>query len=190
MALLQAVLDVQARVSSTFTFCTSFDHSLKTCDFEVTESRDTALAFLLETAFLEGPQAALLITLGLIFAAGRHTRLELPREPYVEKDQFGVLAFVLLLLNGADDEQELARLKKNGFVSSAQKDIGIKVLRSGNAALRGTWLNPGARFFVCHVVNHFITVVKVMQEGLQLMIYDTLRHGDVCMTAPEELNWV
>jgi hypothetical protein len=103
-ALHDSVLTVLARVSPTFTFCTGFDRSAKTCDFETTQSRDAALAFLIQHNYLNHEWAALHLTLGLIFAAKTS-----PSEPYIEADQYAALVLVMLLLNGADSEARRMR---------------------------------------------------------------------------------
>jgi hypothetical protein len=189
LALRDSVLDLLSRVSPHYVFCVNFDHSRQTCDFDVTDSRDMAHAFLLERDYLAAPRAALLLTLGVIFAAAGLAELRLPDEPYIEEDQYAALIFVMLMLNGTDGDDAIEALKEAGFVSNAQKEIGIKVLRSRIPGVRGTWLNPMARFFVCHSTNHFITVVMI--EGAPAMlVFDTLQQGKVYQATAEQLNWI
>jgi hypothetical protein len=189
-ARLNAALTILERISPTFTFCTEFNHSAQTCDFEITQDRDAALAFLLERDYLDHPQAVLLFTLGIIFASGELTKLQLPSEPFIEADQYAALALVMLLLNGKFNDQAMGKLKANNFVSEAQTAIGIKVLKSQIPGVRGNWLNPQAKLFVCHNINHFITIMVPKDNPDNLIVFDTLREGKVYEIAPQKMNWI
>jgi hypothetical protein len=185
--LLVAVLDIFARISPIFVFCTDVNASKSVCTFRQTQSRDEALCFLLDSDYLNNSHACLLLTVSFIFAYGGLTALRLPSVPFIEGPQWTTVSLTWLLLTGSVSDQSLAAVEAHGYSGSARTEIGFRVLEASNPRLIGTWLNPESTLFVCLTKTHFFTVR--VTSGDILVIYDNLNPKSPRATTKAEFKW-
>jgi hypothetical protein len=177
------VLDIFAKISPTFVFCTGLDTDTCECSFSATKSREDALAFLTESQYLNGPNACLLLAISFVFAHGGLTALELPDEPFIEGPQWTTTAFAWLMIVGAMVSQSAG----NPLVDAAASQIGLRVLQAPSPALVGTWLNPDSSVFVCKTHGHFFAVV-LTEDGM-VARYDSMNPDSPSTSTKEDFHW-
>lgn len=186
--LILSMLDIFARISPYYVFCTSIDPVGKVFEFLTTQDREEAKRYLTTMNYLEWDQACLFLTVSLTFASGNLAKLELPPEPYIEADKNTTVALVWLIINGTTSTESLKQIEASGYDGISNAMIGLKVLRVRQKNLIGTWLNPTASLFVCLSGCHFFTV-HVTESGLD--VYDNLAKN-VRHLAPEDykaIHW-
>ena len=182
-SLIESVLNIFTRISAFFVFCTDIDTSNNIFTFLVTDVREYAKKYMVQSKYLKAYSACLLLKASFVFASCNMENPEsLPREPYIEFDGTTTVALVWLMLNGSTSDHALAVTESAGGQGASQTDIGIKVLQAPDQRLVGTWLNPTADVFVCLKNGHFFAV-QPGPEGL--FVCDSLG-----VARPDNINWI
>lgn len=197
------ILDIFKRVSTysnskesekevKYVFCDGFDPGRRFIHFQYTESIDEAYAFLMQSNYTEAYNACLMITISIILASlginedGNCAFQNVPENPYIYGDKMTSMALVWLMLNGSTDSINLKMTEDSNYSGLTQKQIGIKVLSNPDKRVVGTWLNPDASIFVCHMHCHFFVVAVVDSD---LTVYDSMNSNSPYKGNKRRLNW-
>lgn len=168
-----AILNILTLISDKYKLCTSFDIQNKQAHFISFETKDDAIAWMLELKYNEFSNACLLSGVSFAYAARNKEWYSNMPAPFVYNTSDTSMLFVFLMNTGEIDG-----------TYEKQKNIAVKVCGQHDQQLNKQYFNPEAPIVIFLKHNHFFAG---MLEGDNYLIFNTLGGDKVVSIQKDKL---
>jgi len=156
--LFQSICDIMSILGDKYAFCVDIDSKKQVATMKIANSYEIAVQWLFESQYNIGGRCIMFLMFSFIYLIQKKDWFYTDNTPFIRQDKMSSMGLVWLLLTGSYSMD----------CTSAQSDIGVKVVANPNKELNGTYLNPTALVHVCHSSAHFYTIVKNSDNTVSL----------------------